>query len=250
MQPSKMNILSVSDIPSRTLEALVLRSPEKLKKIDLIISCGDLEKEYLEFLVDGLNRDILFVFGNHEYRWDSENYFGYDKESEVSANKDVKVKRIAGATDLHARVQESNGYIFVGFGGSILYNNGKNQFTEKEMDKIVSKAIIKVRLEQFKMALLRKKVKGIIVLSHSAPFGINDKNDPAHIGFKCFNDFIKSVSPMLWLHGHIHLQDMYQNQIAHSGNTTVLNTYGHKFLKIENNKIDVAYTTDLFDIAR
>ena len=245
-----MNILSVSDIPSRTLEALILRSPDKLKKIDLIISCGDLEKEYLEFLVDGLNRDILFVFGNHEYRWDREDYFGYEKEQDILPKKDKIVKRIAGATDLHSRVQECNGYIFVGFGGSILYNNGRNQFSEKEMDKIVSKAIIKVRLEQFKMALLRKNLKGIIVLSHSAPFGVNDQSDPAHIGFKCFNDFIKHVSPTLWLHGHIHLQDMYQNQIAHTGSTTVLNTYGYKFIKIDNDKIEVAYTTDLFDIKR
>jgi len=245
-----MNILSVSDIPSRALEALVLRSPEELKKIDLIISCGDLEKEYLEFLVDGLDRDILFVFGNHEYRWDREDYFGYEKESDIPVKKNATVKRIAGATDLHARVQEINGYIFIGFGGSILYNGGKNQFSEKEMEKIVSRAIIKVRLEQFKMALLRKKVNGIIVLSHAAPFGINDQNDPCHIGFKCFNNFIKEVSPMLWLHGHIHLQDMLRNQIAHSGLTTVLNTYGHKFIKIDGSKIEVAYTTDLFDTNR
>ncbi|MCK9582798.1 MAG: metallophosphoesterase [Endomicrobiales bacterium] len=245
-----MNILSVSDIPSRALEALVLRSPEELKKIDLIISCGDLEKEYLEFLVDGIDRDILFVFGNHEYRWDREDYFGYEKQSEISEKKVATVKRIAGATDLHARVEERNGYIFVGFGGSILYNGGKNQFSEKEMEKIVSRAIIKVRLEQFKMALLRKKVKGVVVISHAAPFGINDQSDPAHIGFKCFNDFMKYVSPTLWLHGHIHLQDMYQNQIAHSGSTTVLNTYGHKFIKIDGGKVEVSYTTDLFDINR
>ena len=41
-------------------------TPNKLKDIDLIISCGDLPARYLEFLVTVANKPLFYVHGNHD----------------------------------------------------------------------------------------------------------------------------------------------------------------------------------------
>ena len=41
-------------------------TPNKLKDIDLIISCGDLPARYLEFLVTVASKPLFYVHGNHD----------------------------------------------------------------------------------------------------------------------------------------------------------------------------------------
>ena len=45
-----MKILAISDVPSKALWDYNTR--EKLEGIDLILSCGDLPKKYLEYLTN------------------------------------------------------------------------------------------------------------------------------------------------------------------------------------------------------
>ena len=40
--------------------------PGRLDGIDLILSCGDLKQEYLEFLVTMGNKPLYYVHGNHD----------------------------------------------------------------------------------------------------------------------------------------------------------------------------------------
>jgi Icc-related predicted phosphoesterase len=239
-----MNILAVADIPSRLLEAQILRTPESLKGLDVIISCGDLEKEYLEFLVDGINRELFFVFGNHQGGWDLDEDIDLSPGEKMLAKarhlQQKIAKRIAGIKELHGRVVPFHDYLMVGFGGSMWYNGGENQYTEKEMSRVVSAVTRKVNLLRLSDRLLGRPAKEVIVITHAPPFGIHDQPDLCHTGFKCFNTFRNEIRPLLWLHGHIHLLDTQRNQITVEGRTTILNTYSHKFISIKADKIDIS----------
>ena len=59
-----MKILAVADEESRYLWDFY--QPGRLSEYDLIISCGDLKQEYLEFLVTMGHAPLLFVPGNHD----------------------------------------------------------------------------------------------------------------------------------------------------------------------------------------
>ncbi len=54
-----MRILAVSDIESKSLYDFF--SPEKVEGVELIIGCGDLREEYLEFLVTMMNVPLLYI---------------------------------------------------------------------------------------------------------------------------------------------------------------------------------------------
>ncbi len=62
-----MRILIIADEESKSLWDHY--SPEKLDGIDLIVSCGDLKAEYLEFLVTMCHAPLLYVPGNHDSRY-------------------------------------------------------------------------------------------------------------------------------------------------------------------------------------
>ena len=62
-----MNILIVSDEESPALWDYY--TPGKLAGFDLILSCGDLNAKYLEFLVTMARCPLLYVPGNHDMRY-------------------------------------------------------------------------------------------------------------------------------------------------------------------------------------
>ena len=59
-----MKILAISDVPSKALWDYGTK--ERLAGIDLILSCGDLPKKYLEYLTNFTTAPILYVHGNHD----------------------------------------------------------------------------------------------------------------------------------------------------------------------------------------
>lgn len=59
-----MKILAVADEESRSLWDFYDKS--KLEGVELILSCGDLKPEYLEFLVTMSNAEVLYIHGNHD----------------------------------------------------------------------------------------------------------------------------------------------------------------------------------------
>ena len=67
-----MKILAISDTPSKALWDYCSR--ERLAGVDLILSCGDLPKKYLEYLTNFTAAPILYVHGNHDghYRTEGE----------------------------------------------------------------------------------------------------------------------------------------------------------------------------------
>ena len=59
-----MKILAVSDETAKSLYEFY--TPGKLKDYELILACGDLRPEYLEFLVTMARCPLLYVHGNHD----------------------------------------------------------------------------------------------------------------------------------------------------------------------------------------
>lgn len=232
-----MNILAVSDKEDVKLQDFILANPSAVKNIDFILSCGDLSGSYLEFLVDSIKKEFFFVEGNHSAlkRDLSKDYFDkivdkvYDSQQHFSL----------GGINLHSRIEIFNDYILVGFEGSMRYNPGSRQYSEKEMAKIVRKVALKIRMRQIKDFLSGRKKKKIIVVSHAPILGVHDKKDLCHKGFLCFRKFLKNFSPLIWFHGHVHFEGQMTEQISKINNTTVVNVYGFHIINIENEKIKI-----------
>ncbi|MCX5782277.1 MAG: metallophosphoesterase [Elusimicrobia bacterium] len=236
-----MKILAVSDVQSQSLENVLENTPEKYSDIDCIISCGDLEADYLDFIVDRLGLRLFFVSGNHVFRDETISPDARDELWKSSqAFRQNPRPRIAGNDDIHGRAETFKDFIIVGFGGSMWYNGQENQFTEKQMQNIVNSVKSKINFIRLKDFILRRKRKDIIAISHAPAACIHDLNDLCHKGFECFKNFIKKYSPIVWLHGHVH-PDGGNGKVQTSklDGTTIVNVYGCKIIEIEGNKVSV-----------
>ena len=63
-----MKILAIADEECASLWDFFDKS--KIKDIDLIISCGDLDPRYLSFLVTMTTVPVLYVHGNHDGKYE------------------------------------------------------------------------------------------------------------------------------------------------------------------------------------
>lgn len=197
-----MKILLIADEESPYLWDYY--QPEKLRGVDLILSCGDLKQEYLEFLVTMANKPLYYVRGNHD-----KGYVQFPPE---------------GCDCLEDTVVNFRGIRILGLGGCIRYNNGPFQYTDKEM--------------QLRVAHLRrkiKKMKGVdIVIAHAPPRGCGDAPDRAHRGFEAFLPLMDEWKPRYLVHGHVH--PSYGHGLAKEqrhGDTTVYNAVGWHILEID-----------------
>jgi len=98
-----LKILAVSDVVVDRLYSAQIA--EHFRDIDMILGCGDLPYEYLEFLVSVLNVPLLYVPGNHDPQYDEQN---------PAAQAD-------GCDILDQRVTRVKGLNLAGLGGSIRY---------------------------------------------------------------------------------------------------------------------------------
>lgn len=150
--------------------------PGMLDDIDLILSAGDLDPRYLTFLVTMARCPLLYVHGNHDT-----NYRTTPPE---------------GCECIEDQVYRYKGVRILGLGGSIRYNPGSYQYTQREMFWRYQKRRPEL--------LLRGGVD--ILLTHSPAFGIgDDPESPSHIGFTAFCDLMDSYHPQYMVHGHVHL---------------------------------------------
>lgn len=168
-----MKILAIADEESRYLWDFY--EPGKLKDIDLIISCGDLNPDYLMFLVTLSNVPVLYVHGNHDEKYETK-----PPEGCVCIEDDIFVYK---------------GVRILGLGGSMRYRPGKHQYTDAQMNRRVRKLWWK---------LWRKKGFDILV-THAPAYQLNDGMDLPHQGFTAFRSLMEKYKPKYFLHGHVHL---------------------------------------------
>lgn len=195
-----MRILAVADIESKSLYDYY--NPGKLDSIDLIIACGDLSAEYLEFLVTMAGCPLLYVHGNHDER---------PREPE-------------GCICIDNEVVSCCGLRIAGLPGSYRYREGKYMYTERRMVAMV---------RRLKRRILRHRGVDILV-THAPARHLNDFEALPHRGFECYNTLLEHYRPTLYLHGHVHLN--YGSRIPRRtrvGDTTVINACDHCVIELD-----------------
>lgn len=196
-----MKILILSDVESKYLWDYFEK--EKLEGIDLILSCGDLKPQYLSFLASFTKAPVLYVRGNHDDCYE--------------------INPPDGCICIEDSIYNFNGLRIMGLGGSINYNNGKNQYTQNQMKKRVKRMWFKImRNHGFD-----------ILLTHAPAAGFHEGDDRAHKGFDIFSELIDRYHPKFFIHGHVH-KDYSRNFVRQDqiGDTTVINGYERFTLEI------------------
>ena len=197
-----MRILFISDEENK--EYWDFFRKEIFEGIDIIVSCGDLNAEYLSFLATMTSLPILYIRGNHDDKYEQ--------------------RKPEGCICIEDDIFECEGIRFLGLGGSYRYKKGQNQYTEQEM---------KSRIRRLWFKLLKKRGFDVLV-THAPAYGVNDGEDLSHRGFETFIELIEKYRPKYFVHGHVHMN--YGRQFPREytiGTTKVINAYNHYVVEFE-----------------
>jgi uncharacterized protein len=200
----------------------VLYSPainDRVGQVDLILSCGDLPFYYIEYIISMVNRPAYYVFGNHgrEFEYQSGKGDAWNRQTSP-----------LGAVNLHTRTANANGLLLAGLEGSIRYNDSPEaQYTDFEMQLNILKLLPGLAYNR-----LRHGRWLDVLVAHSPPFGIHDKPDRAHTGFRSFLQFMHYFKPRYLLHGHIHLYRNNEPTRTKYKETEVINVYPFRILDL------------------
>ncbi|MBQ6488980.1 MAG: metallophosphoesterase [Solobacterium sp.] len=175
----------------------------KTEGVDLILSCGDLDPAYLEFLTTMVNKPLLYVRGNHDDKYE--------------------MRPPEGCIPVEDMVYDYHGLRILGLGGSYKYGSRVNMYTEAEMEKRIRK-----------LRYILKITDGFdILLTHAPALGYGDLEDLPHRGFDCFNDLLETYQPMYMFHGHVHMEyGPFQRTRSHPSGTQIINAYGSWMVEI------------------
>ena len=197
-----MKILAVSDEEAQAFWDYY--QPGRLAEYDLILAAGDLNHNYLEFLVTMARCPLLYVCGNHDLSY---------------------LRTPPGGCDcIDDRIVVYNGVRILGLGGCRRYHPGPFQYTEKEMRR---------RIRRLRFALWR--TKGVdIVVTHAPPYGVGDALDRAHWGFESLLELLDKYKPKYLLHGHVHMRYGAGEREHRYGETQVINVCERYVLDIED----------------
>ena len=204
-----MKILAVSDIVVDWIYNPKIR--QLLPDINLVIGCGDLPQNYLEFVVSSLDIPVFFVNGNHSQvitEGKQHNYYH-------------------GAVDLHCRGTKLYGCSFAGVEGSIRYNDGPFQYSQVEMWLNVFRLVPSLLMNRINTGHYLN-----VFISHAPPWGIQDQSDLAHQGIKAFRWLLNRFHPEFHLHGHTHIYRPDTPVVTQFGKTKVVNAFGFQKLEL------------------
>jgi hypothetical protein len=210
-----LRILAVSDEVDQRIYSSSLR--ERMSEVQLVIGCGDVPASYLEFLVDSLNRPAYYVLGNHAEELTRQGERGIPKLPEGCINLGGKVIRDA-----------TYGLILAGLPGSPRYSEREPvQYTELQMHWMILKMAPRLLWNRIRHGRCLD-----VLVSHSPPRDVNDREDFAHRGFIAMRRFLKRFDPSYQLHGHIHLYDRSIPNSIRFLNTEVVNVYPYQTLDL------------------
>lgn len=196
-----MKILLISDEESKLLWDFF--DKERLRDIELIVSCGDLKREYLEFLVSMVPVPLFYVPGNHD--------------------KTFVEKPPEGCVNLHGKIVTFKGVRFFGLGGCKSPRQDSYEYTEKRMEKLIRKTWWE-----------RTKSRGYdIFVTHAPARGIGDGDDLFHQGFESFLRLNEKYRPRFHFFGHQHKRygTRVESRIERNG-VTYINGCGYQILDI------------------
>ena len=195
-----MKILAVGDITEPSLYDDFDKS--RYSDIDLILSCGDVDPGYLDFLATMISKPLYYVRGNH------------DK---------FKFRDFMPGADVDDRVVVYKGVKIAGLEGSMWHGGSGIEYRESEMSWKVFKLEIKIRLK-----------RGVdVILAHAPPYGIGDLPDVCHRGFKSFRRLIFQFHPTYFIHAHVHPSYSHKiKRVIPVDETRVVNCSGSCVLEI------------------
>jgi predicted phosphodiesterase len=216
-------VLAISDEVSDALYG------DRLKGIgaDIVVSCGDLPFDYLEYVVTVTNVPLLYVFGNHDPAPRRE-----ERALDLALRPpflrafDADSFGPEGCTNVDGRILDVGGLRIAGLGGSTRYSEGPYQYTESQMRRRSLRLELHARLRK-----LRDGRTVDVLMAHSPPRDLGDDPDPAHRGFRSFHRLVRALSPQVMVHGHVHPhgRELPDHRI---GDTSIVNAVGYKLLEV------------------
>lgn len=134
-------------------------------RIDAVVTAGDLTRFDLAG-IESLPIPTLGVYGNH---------------CDGKYLKDLRIK------NLHLRRTTLAGVSFTGLQGCVRYKPGTPDvlYTQRQYNWLV-----------------RRLRPADVLVTHCPPRGINDSQDPAHIGIDALRRWVDRVQPRVLIHGH------------------------------------------------
>lgn len=208
---------------------------ERFGDVDFVIGAGDLPMDYYGYIVTMLNKQLYFVFGNHNLK--HLRRFKHPKQESMaqhdmmgSPQQHVTLTDYFGSTYVGGKVcyLRDHDLIIAGMGGSIRYNRGDNQYTDLQMHFKLIRMVPKLLWNR----LVRGRFLDIFI-THAPPKGIQDQEDRCHQGFAGYLWFMRLFRPKYLLHGHVHLIDMNQQRESTYYDTRIINVYAYYLLEIE-----------------
>lgn len=200
-----MRVLALSDQVEN-----VVYSPQSIQHfqgVELIVGCGDLPADYLEFAVSMFNVPLVYVPGNHD-------------PDDLS---------VPGGISVDGKLIDVDGMTVMGLGGSQRYKpEGKHQYTETQMRLRVARVLATAALQN---VLRGKKVD--LLVTHSPPLGIHDGPDLAHTGFESFLTLLQYAKPRWMLHGHSHVHRNIEQTLSNRFETRVVNVFPYRMLELD-----------------
>ena len=133
--------------------------------IDAVVTAGDLTRHDLAG-IDGLSVPVLGVYGNH---------------------CDGRYLEDLGVTNVHLKKVMVGAVSFTGLQGCVRYKPGTTDvlYTQRQYKRLV-----------------RKLPNAEVLVTHCPPRGINDHEDPAHVGIEALRNWVDRFQPTVLIHGH------------------------------------------------
>jgi hypothetical protein len=210
-----LDVLAITDEVDQRIYSSSIA--ERMAGVAMVVSCGDLPANYLEFLSSALNRPVYYVLGNHAEELTRVGERGVPRHPE-------------GCVDLGGRVvtDPQTGLIMAGLPGSPRYSERDPvQFTERQMMWKVLKMAPRLIWNKYRHGRALD-----LFVTHAPPRDVGDREDMAHRGFEAMRTFIEWFKPAYQLHGHIHLYDRSQPFTTQYAGTKVINVYPYQRLDL------------------
>ncbi|MDR0325100.1 MAG: metallophosphoesterase [Oscillospiraceae bacterium] len=168
-----MKILAVSDEESSYIWDYFDRSA--FDGVELVVSCGDLCRDYLEFLATLLPVPLFYVPGNHDKRFITH--------------------PPGGCVNIDGRLETYKGLRICGLGGCKSLNPcAAYEYSEPVMAR---------RAQKLRRAISRAGGLDIFV-THAPAEGLGDGSDSFHKGFAAFTRLLEDCRPKIYFFGHQH----------------------------------------------
>lgn len=220
-------ILAISD----EIDAVLYHEAAASLGADIVVACGDLPADYLEYIETKTNVPLVYVPGNHDpelkCRPMDDEMLSLGRALSGRKPKSISERRPLGCINVDGRIVDAAGLRIIGLGGSHRYSPGPNQYTQTQMWLRVLKVELRGRLRRLRDG------RGIDVLvTHSPPLMMGDQEDRAHRGFASFHRLVSVFAPKLLIHGHIHAHGQTRPDRL-MRDTRVVNAVGHRIVEVD-----------------